>query len=184
VLLSAGANPNLGDRNASSPVLKAAGAQKGTACLALLLAAGADANAHDARSPALMFAVSEGAVENVRLLLEHGGNPNFPMGDGWTILHAAYGGMTEELIKHGANINANGAIGTPLHRKVEQLDFESVKLLVTHGADVNLRNPAGKTPLDLAADAAKEATNAGKPSPEIKEMIRFLSAHGAKRGKA
>jgi ankyrin repeat protein len=53
---------------------------------------------------------------------------------------------------------------SPLHWAVEQNHLECVKILLTHKADVNLRLPSGKTPLELAVQT----------DPFAKEMMAVL----------
>lgn len=59
--------------------------------------------------------------------------------------------MVKKLIDLGANIDAIDDNGeTPLFYAASQGSFETVKILVEHGADFNLLNNANKTSLDLA----------------------------------
>ena len=55
------------------------------------------------------------------------------------------------LINGGANINAIGEHGnTPLHEAVGQGNNEIIKILVTLGCRVKVKNDFGDTPLDIA----------------------------------
>ena len=55
-------------------------------------------------------------------------------------------------------VNAKDKDGrTPLHSAALTNNFDSVKFLVSCGADVNMKDSNGKTPLDLAKE--KENTN-------------------------
>ncbi|RSL41426.1 hypothetical protein CEP54_015825 [Fusarium duplospermum] len=60
---------------------------------------------------------------------------------------------------------------TPLHRSLRSFDFESARLLVQHGADVNLLNSNGTTPLQEAIERQNE------------KAVKFLVEHGADLGK-
>jgi ankyrin repeat protein len=44
---------------------------------------------------------------------------------------------------------------TALHGAVAIYDVEAAKILLYAGADKNIRNKAGKTPLDIAIDGGK-----------------------------
>src|SRR6185436_17478333 len=70
---------------------------------------------------------------------------------------------------------------TPLHRLVERtfsnatpIETDLAELLIARGADVNLRNRQGLTPLNLYGVPAKPAT------PNGIEMARVLRQHGAR----
>ncbi|RSM11480.1 hypothetical protein CEP52_002973 [Fusarium oligoseptatum] len=56
---------------------------------------------------------------------------------------------------------------TPLHRSLRSFDFESARLLVQHGADVNLLNSEGTTALQEAIERQNE------------KAVQFLVEHGA-----
>jgi ankyrin repeat protein len=122
----------------------------------------------------LLRAAKAGDVEAVRLLLEHGANPNLPNIQGITPIMAAAGLGSNEidtrgrfktqpdlvacvdlLVKAGADVNAhdnNGA--TALHGAALFGYDEVVKDLVAHNADVNAKDKKGMTPLDAAMGRA------------------------------
>ncbi|RSL60004.1 hypothetical protein CEP51_013830 [Fusarium floridanum] len=60
---------------------------------------------------------------------------------------------------------------TPLHRSLRCFDFESARLLVQHGADVDLLNSEGTTALQEAIERQNE------------KAVQFLVEHGADLGK-
>jgi ankyrin repeat protein len=79
-------------------------------------------------------------------------------GDGFTALHFAafFGvqGAAARLIEHGAEVDAFGRgwmTGTALHSAVSRLQSDVVRVLLAAGANPNLRQSAGWTPLHAAA---------------------------------
>jgi ankyrin repeat protein len=79
-------------------------------------------------------------------------------GDGFTALHFAafFGvpGAAAQLIEHGAEVDAFGRgwmTGTALHSAVSRLQSDVVRVLLAAGANPNLRQSAGWTPLHAAA---------------------------------
>jgi ankyrin repeat protein len=110
----------------------------------------------------MRLAVTFGRVKVVKLLLDHGADPE----------HVYYGGLTlsyfatkhHEVLKllfdAGAdpnvpvNYRGNG-IGTQgstlLHEVAERGTIESAKLLLARGVDVNLTSSSGRTPLHVAS---------------------------------
>lgn len=119
LLLDAGAKPDDG-------LVRAA--QGGHAKLVkLLLDKGADVNTtaqSKVGDTALHTGALQGGPEVVRLLLEHGANPNF----------------------------MNKARQTPLHRAISgDCELETVKLLVAAGARLNMPDEDGMTPVRMAA---------------------------------
>lgn len=97
----------------------------------------------------------------VDLFLEWGADPNFPTGEGYYPLPAAFYyqnmDIVRSLLKHGADPNKVG-LGRPpaLHRAVAQNQAEIVALLFERGADPNILDDADQsTPLMVAAREGK-----------------------------
>jgi ankyrin repeat protein len=95
--------------------------------------------------------------------------------DGLSYLHRAaqFGrnDIVDLLLQHGADVNDrahNDLANTPLLCAVIGHHIDTVRLLVTRGADVTLPNSAGATPLHKAAIAGDCPT------------LRLLLAHGAR----
>ncbi|HUQ22341.1 MAG TPA: ankyrin repeat domain-containing protein [Gaiellaceae bacterium] len=66
-------------------------------------------------------------------------------------------GIVKLLLEHGADPNAAQDGGfTPLHSSASNGDRESVEALLEAGADPGLTNDEGKTPADLAAEEARD----------------------------
>jgi ankyrin repeat protein len=66
-------------------------------------------------------------------------------------------GIVKLLLEHGANPNAAQDGGfTPLHSAAQNDDRESVEALLEAGADPALTSDEGKTPAELAGDETRE----------------------------
>ena len=109
------------------------------------------------RTP-LMYAVADGLMDFVTLLLEHGADVNSQDKQGWTALHFAAQeydrDMVSTLLQHGAKVDAQDSFGnTPLWRAVFSAEDKGgavVELLLSNGADKNLKNGSGISPIELA----------------------------------
>jgi len=114
---------------------------------------------------ALMAATAGGDEKTVRLLLEHGANPNsqtepseagFVFGGGRSpLMWAAFRGnetVINQLIKAGADVKAGNRLGTPLAQAAWADQTAAARLLIRNGADVNQAGPDdGYTALHWAA---------------------------------
>lgn len=147
-----------------------------------LLAQGADLEEEDASGQTPMcWAVQNGKLDMVKLLLsrgarlEHhggslrgGGSPDIP----GTLLHVAsawgHCDVAACLIDEGCDVDACDPSGdTPLHVVVPRKRRGMIELLLERGANPNLRNANGWTPLGYAA-------------LQYPEIIPFLREHGAR----
>ncbi|HEY9151462.1 MAG TPA: ankyrin repeat domain-containing protein [Anaerolineales bacterium] len=64
--------------------------------------------------------------------------------------------LVKLLLEHGANPNAVQKSGfTPLHAAAQNGDVQSIHALLFHGADADIKSAEGKTPLDYAAEGNK-----------------------------
>ncbi len=158
-----------------SPLLVAANA--GNKEIAeLLIEKGADVNsADDDGSTSLDWAESEENKEVAALLRKHGGKTGAELWAEESYFGAASLGDIEAVKKHlatGTDVNLMdeeyGAI--PLHRAAGGGHKEVVALLITKGADVNIKDVDSETPLDWAE------------SEEHKETADILRKHGGKTG--
>eukprot|EP00977_Amphora_coffeiformis_P001730 scaffold337_cov172-Amphora_coffeaeformis.AAC.4 len=120
-----------------------------------LIQQGADVNfsLERGRTPLLHAILDKKIVE---VLLEHGADPNATMANGATPLHAAVHYKHWEtaclLIGYGAKVDATDSIGaSPLMRAASiHGDVDMIRLLLFYGADPNVGEPLGKTPLYMA----------------------------------
>lgn len=125
-----------------------------------LLSLGADPNTrnHEGKTP--LFIAMESNCRNecimqiVALLLDHKADPNIPANNGFTPLTAvtAFPEITELLLLHGAHPNYQVAAGgnTALHFAAIKGQVETMRVLLSLGADPNLGNFKHKTPLHIA----------------------------------
>jgi uncharacterized protein len=193
----------------------------------LLVAAGADVELAEANGiRPLLMALLNNQLEIARLLLDHGANPNADDFWGRTPLFAAVEyrnldmnnrdedspatnyvdrepilAIVEELIAHGANVNAQtrevppsrrwlyslGDVSwvdftgqTPFLRAALSGDVAAMRVLLAHGADPNLPTHAGTTPLMAAAGVNWVVAQTYTESKEsLLEAIAICFEHGA-----
>jgi ankyrin repeat protein len=121
----------------------------------------------DGQSPFLRAALS-GDVALMRLLLEHGADPNLGTNDGATPLMAAAGinwvvaqtfsrSDKEYLeaaalcLERGADVNAVNSQGfTAMHGAANRGFDAMIKLLAEHGASLDVKDKQGRTPMTFA----------------------------------
>jgi ankyrin repeat protein len=123
-----------------------------------LIRQGVNVSELDANGDApLVMAAYEGLTEIVRLLLEAGADVTaVDPGMKATALHAAaYAGRTEAaklLIQYKVEIDKQGPYNgyTALHDAIWQGHVETARVIVEAGANLNLKNHQGQTPLEFA----------------------------------
>ena len=118
-----------------------------------------DLRCGDGHSP-LQRAAYVGNSELVQVLLDYGVDVNAQDRFGWSPLaHAMYDPMAVQLLlDHGAdpNVQAQANHMTPLHRASQSGRIEIARLLLEHGASVEVKDKYGRTPLDVASGERRE----------------------------
>jgi ankyrin repeat protein len=78
------------------------------------------------------------------------------------------------LIAHGADPNSRTVNGsTALHQASKFGRIEIVRLLIEHGANVEVKNDEGETPLDILVLSGEHVAS----SENREEIIKLLSEH-------
>jgi uncharacterized protein len=122
---------------------------------------------------ALHGVVGESLINMAILLIDNGADVDARNNDGIAPLHlAADPEMVQLLVERGAHIDSKSKQGdTPLHIHCTEPDTEAIiDKLIRLGANVNLLNKSGLTPLDIAEAREEE------------DKIGLLLEHGAKHG--
>ena len=171
---------------------------------ALLETKSCSVNTIGEQNSALHRAVQRGKTSITRLLLEAGADVKPRDYFGQSIMTQVMQDMVPRtwrerremmdlLLEYKADINAHGGLGcTSLHLAIhDPLSTYFTEYLVSKGANLNLPNDRGETPLDIAKDAAKasvysgeEEENSSNDSVErATQMVRILQKAGGKTAK-
>lgn len=129
----------------------------------LLIRRGVDVNQGLDAEPALHFAVEHGNTEVVRRLLSAGAKPGdnlqFVFNTGHKLEPAVRVEIVKLLVENGAKVNVSAnrflAHVEPLYLALIEIsppDIDSAKILIAHGANVNLTNGYGASLLTIARD--------------------------------
>lgn len=101
-------------------------------------------------------AISKGQAKVVRYLLEHGASASSAPPQGSIPLHIAARAnkpeIVEILIEYGANVDSRDgrSRATALHATTDSQSYEAAKLLLEKGADPDIQNNVGRTPIYVA----------------------------------
>jgi hypothetical protein len=123
-----------------------------------------DINAHAPGGPPenegptlLILTVQRNKLEPVRVLIEHGANPNYnPPKNLNAVAWSTWGPEKDTfyyLMQHGRNPNLKDYSGTPLtFEAASQLHFDEMWYSLDHRADINAKGRAGQTLIVELAD--------------------------------
>jgi uncharacterized protein len=178
-LLQQGADINARDAQGRTPVMAATYGNR-IEMVAALIKAGADVNLRDDRlNNPFLYAGAEGLLEILKLTYEAGADPTLTNRyGGIALIPASERGHVEVVnylleyttshVNHVNNLGWTALLeaiilsdGGPKHQEI-------VRLLIEHGADVNLADGEGMTPLAHAK---------AKGYQEIQELLETAGAH-------
>ena len=165
-----------------------------------LLNAGADVEARDnANGTPILWAARGGHTEIVKMLLEHGANPNVVEHGNGNVTPLIWAASLDNiecvqmLLDHGADVNASTTQGnTALMKAAQNGTAGMVKLLLDHGADPSRSSYPGGTALEIAKANRSVASRvdtttgpdfknvAGKAEKRHDEIIQILQAREGK----
>jgi 26S proteasome non-ATPase regulatory subunit 10 len=153
-LLESGARVSTADEAQWSPLHSAASAGHVNVC-DLLLHARADVNArNESKSTPLHYALSKGHGAVAVRLLESGADPASVDVSGSTPLHRACSAGRVDAVRTVCDVLRIGALNavdrlgnTPLHNAALESNEGICAALIDAGADINIRNHDGHTPL-------------------------------------
>lgn len=137
----------------------------------VLINAGADVNAKDNEGKtALMYSAYGRAKGSVDLLIKNKANVNTKDNYGNTALLYAIHSYTYEGSSWGIDYSwTDGAIGSTIKEYEDNFSpsfHELIKLLINNGANVNIKNKSGQTPLSLS-----------KEFPKLTKLLKNLGAY-------
>ena len=158
-LVAEGADVNAGDSWGSTPLHEAARHNSITATEILLeLGADPEARSKGAETPLHVLSINFGQAQIAARLIDFGADVNAADDDGRTALHLLTTGrfnldLTNCLLEaEEIDLEARNKLGlTPLHRACMSGKIHLARALIKAGADVDARDPGGRTPLYWAA---------------------------------
>jgi len=177
-LIAAGADVNERAPDGSSALLIATASGQETVAL-LLLDKGANPNLADSNGYAPLHAIvwkatakvglvkRDGTSTLVKALIAHGANPNLQI-------------IKDPPPLPGSYIYASGLTGaTPLWLAAKAADTGVMRALVADGADLQLRNKAGASPLMVAAGLGQAKGPGSVPESRLLEAVKVAVELGA-----
>lgn len=177
-LLQRGACIDMKNKNSSRTPLEVAIKSNQFGCCKLLVTMGVNVNEINNNTTPLLEACRKGNYKLAELLLNHRADPNLkvfltPL---YESVHVP--AILRLLLTKGANPNAQNSGGLhyqalqyPLHAATLERCYESVEILLNAGADPELQDGQGQTPLALAeAQLHYHQTTPSNP-PEVTNLI-------------
>lgn len=161
--------------------LAVAAAKGKTDIVCTRLAAGVDPNEkEDSHDLAIVVAASNGFHDIVTRLAEH---PKIDSKSRLTAAHAAKKNKhlaTAEYLSLLQDVNEKDHNGNAaIHNAVKERDIDEIARLLQRGADINLENSEGQTPLAIAACNVGSIEWGLKASEKAVRLIEFLLKHKA-----
>ena len=138
------------------------------------------------KSTALHKASSQGYNEIVKLLLEKGADTEINDQHGMTPLNGAAqrNQLTAItlLLDSGAKISGGfpETTWTPLFNSVFRRHYEACEILLKRGADPNIQDEKGQTPLDIAIAERTDLEGDIRRQNEFDKIIKLLKKYGGK----
>jgi ankyrin repeat protein len=182
-LLAKGADPNAAESWFGQTALMWAAGENHAGVVTALIEAGASI---DARSRAGEGQPKRSTPDGVAFQTPH---TNFPRGSFTPLMFAARDGALDgarALLDAGAAINLTQPDGmAALHLAIINAHYDVAALLVERGADVNLQDTSGRSPLFLTADLSRLEWLFSRPAPkasgrmEAIDLARLLLDKGA-----
>jgi len=141
--------------NGDDRELLAAAARNDYAAAEGFIRGGANVNARDEGGMRpLIFALDNGSIEMVRLLLESGADPDVKIHGSTVLATAALNGYTriaELLLQAGARVDdRNDNDYTPLMKAAYMNQLGAIKVLLRYHPDLSLQDETGMTALSIA----------------------------------
>ena len=158
LLISRGAKVNVKEENQGGTALCNAATNGNYAICKVLLAHGADVHLTGAlKATPLHFAASSGNVRLVEMLLDHGASADAPdMSNVLPLtcsLEKGDNAVSRILLPRTKDVKvvqSSNNFGLLHYAVLSHIDIDIIKELVRRGADVNLHNYTGETPMTLA----------------------------------
>ncbi|KAI1406727.1 ankyrin repeat-containing domain protein [Hypoxylon fuscum] len=183
-LLKKGANVNRANRSGKTPLLKLQSGDTAASILAMLLDAGGDINHQDDEGyTILLWHAQQSNTSAVRLLLNNGADPKLRLKDGRTAMQLAarycMTNMINDLADAGAPIDdAPKSTNTPLilacHCHYERA--KALRLLLRKGANPNVIDQEGKTPLHLVCHQPSSSKRDSTSDDYLESMQALVDA--------
>ena len=163
LLINEGAHVNAVDRVYFQTALNYAAQQESGKCLQFLIKEGADVNSRKSRSTPLMNAILYTEAENLMTLINSGADVNTIRNNQTALLLAIEGCYVEGiklLILAGADVNAvTDRNETCLIKSSYRNDMVCAQLLLTAGADVNVRSLFRQNAIETSITHCKNNEN-------------------------